>query len=35
MNVTSKQEELTDIIQRKEGLKVADRSFQPSHMRKS
>jgi twitching motility protein PilT len=35
MNVTSKPEELTDIIQRKEGLRVADRSFKPTHMRKA
>lgn len=34
MNVTSKQEELTDIIQRKEGIKIADRAFAPSQMRK-
>ena len=35
LNVTSKPEELTDIIQRKEGLRVADRSFKPTHMRKA
>jgi twitching motility protein PilT len=35
MNITSKPEELTDIIQRKEGIKVADRNFKPTHMRKS
>lgn len=29
MNVTSKPEELTDIIQRREGTKVTERSFQP------
>ena len=34
MNVTSKQEELTDIIQRREGLKVTSRSFSPEQMRK-
>ena len=34
LNITSKQEELTDIIQRKEGLKVTARSFSPSQMRK-
>jgi twitching motility protein PilT len=34
MNVTSKPEELTDIIQRKEGLRVADRTFTPKQMRK-
>ena len=34
LNITSKQEELTDIIQRKEGLKVTSRSFSPSQMRK-
>jgi len=34
MNVTSKQEELTDIIQRREGLKVTSRSFSPTQMRK-
>ncbi len=34
MNVTSKPEELTDIIQRKEGLKVTSRSFSPKQMRK-
>jgi twitching motility protein PilT len=35
MNVTSKPEELTDIIQRKEGVKVAERGFKPSSMRKA
>ncbi len=34
MNITSKQEELTDIIQRREGLKVTSRSFSPEQMRK-
>jgi twitching motility protein PilT len=34
MNITSKPEELTDIIQRKEGLKVTSRSFSPGQMRK-
>ncbi len=34
MNVTSKPEELTDIIQRREGLKVTSRSFSPKQMRK-
>lgn len=34
MNITSKQEELTDIIQRKEGIKIADRAFVPRQMRK-
>lgn len=34
MSISSKQEELTDIIQRKEGLKVTARSFSPSQMRK-
>jgi twitching motility protein PilT len=34
MNITSKTEELTDIIQRKEGLKVTSRSFTPEQMRK-
>jgi len=34
MSISSKQEELTDIIQRKEGLKVTSRSFSPSQMRK-
>jgi twitching motility protein PilT len=34
MNITSKSEELTDIIQRKEGLKVTSRSFSPEQMRK-
>jgi len=34
LSITSKQEELTDIIQRKEGLKVTARSFSPSQMRK-
>jgi twitching motility protein PilT len=34
MNITSKPEELTDIIQRKEGLKVTSRSFTPEQMRK-
>ncbi|MGD8539104.1 MAG: type IV pilus twitching motility protein PilT [Candidatus Aminicenantes bacterium] len=34
MNITSKAEELTDIIQRKEGLKVTSRSFSPEQMRK-
>ncbi len=34
MSITSKQEELTDIIQRKESLKVTSRSFSPSQMRK-
>jgi len=35
MNVTSKPEELTDMIQRKEGLKVTEKGFAPTHMRKS
>lgn len=35
MNVTSKPEELTDIISRKEGLKVTERGFKPSSMRKA
>jgi len=34
MNVTSKPEELTDIIQRREGLKVTSESFSPDQMRK-
>jgi twitching motility protein PilT len=34
MNITSKSEELTDIIQRREGLKVTSRSFSPEQMRK-
>lgn len=34
MNITSKPEELTDIIQRKEGLKVTRRSFSPTQTRK-
>jgi len=34
LSISSKQEELTDIIQRKEGLKVTSRSFSPSQMRK-
>jgi len=34
MRITSKPEELTDIIQRKEGLKVTSRSFSPEQMRK-
>lgn len=34
MNITSKPEELTDIIQRREGLKVTSRSFSPEQMRK-
>ncbi|MFC2169900.1 type IV pilus twitching motility protein PilT [Acidobacteriota bacterium] len=34
MNATSKQEELTDIIQRKEGLKVTSKEFAPKQMRK-
>jgi len=34
MSISSKQEELTDIIQRKESLKVTSRSFAPSQMRK-
>jgi twitching motility protein PilT len=34
MNITSKQEELTDIMQRREGLKVTSRSFSPGQMRK-
>ena len=34
MNVTSKPEELTDIIQRREGLQVTSRSFSPKQMRK-
>ncbi len=34
INITSKQEELTDIIQRREGLKVTSRSFSPKQMRK-
>jgi twitching motility protein PilT len=34
MNVSSKPEELTDIIQRREGLKVTSKSFAPDQMRK-
>jgi twitching motility protein PilT len=34
MNVSSKPEELTDIIQRREGLKVTSASFAPDQMRK-
>jgi twitching motility protein PilT len=34
MQITSKPEELTDIIQRKEGLRVTSRSFSPDQMRK-
>ncbi len=34
MNVTSKPEELTDIIQRREGLKVTAETFSPGQMRK-
>ncbi len=34
MNITSKPEELTDIMQRREGLKVTSRSFSPEQMRK-
>lgn len=34
MNITSKPEELIDIIQRREGLKVTSRSFSPKQMRK-
>lgn len=34
MNITSKQEELTDIIQRKEGMKVTERKFAPSQARR-
>ena len=34
MNVSSKPEELTDIIQRREGLKVTSSSFSPDQMRK-
>jgi twitching motility protein PilT len=34
MNVSSKPEELTDIIQRREGLKVTSSSFAPDQMRK-
>jgi twitching motility protein PilT len=34
MNISSKQEELTDIIQRKEGLKVTERGYKPTQMRK-
>ncbi len=34
MNITSKSEELTDIIQRKEGLRVTSKSFAPQQMRK-
>lgn len=34
MNITSKAEELTDIIQRKEGLRVTSKSFAPQQMRK-
>jgi twitching motility protein PilT len=34
INVTSKPEELTDIIQRKEGIKVTRRSFSPTQTRK-
>jgi twitching motility protein PilT len=34
MNVTSKPEELTDIIQRREGLKVTSETYSPGQMRK-
>lgn len=34
MNVTSKPEELTDIIQRREGLKVTSKTFSPGQMSK-
>jgi len=34
MSISSKTEELVDIIQRKEGLKVASQSYSPKHMRK-
>ncbi len=34
MNVTSKPEELTDILQRREGLKVTAENFSPGQMRK-
>jgi twitching motility protein PilT len=34
MNATSKPEELTDIIERKEGLKVTEKSFSPGQMGK-
>ncbi len=34
MNVSSKPEELTDIIQRREGLKVTSANFTPNQMRK-
>jgi twitching motility protein PilT len=34
MNVSSKPEELTDIIQRREGLKVTSADFTPNQMRK-
>jgi twitching motility protein PilT len=34
MNITSKPEELTDIVQRKEGLRVTSRTFSPEQMRK-
>lgn len=34
MNATSKPEELTDILQRKEGLRVTSASFSPDRMRK-
>jgi twitching motility protein PilT len=34
MNVTAKPEELTDIIQRREGLKVTAETFSPSQMKK-
>ena len=34
MNVTSRSEELTDIIQRREGLKVTSLGFSPSQFRK-
>ena len=35
INITSKPEELTDIIQRKEGIKVTRRSFSPNQSRKT
>ncbi len=34
MNFTAKAEELTDIIQRREGMKVTSRNFSPEQMRK-
>ncbi|HHF51664.1 MAG TPA: type IV pili twitching motility protein PilT, partial [Candidatus Aminicenantes bacterium] len=33
MEITSKPQELTEIIQRKEGLKVTKKSFKPKQMR--